>query len=363
MKNKMDNQKERYKQLAVGWLKELIAIPSLSGEEELAADRMERLLESYGYTPCRGGNNVWACSRHWHPEKPTILLDAHIDTVRPTGAWLTDPFEPVEKEGCLYGLGSNDTGGSVVSMLAAFLLLDERDQPHNLIYLCSAQEETTGTGGIQSVLGRLGPIDLALVGEPTGMHPAIAEKGLLVLDCVARGVAGHAARGEGVNAIYRALSDIDWFRSYRFGRESEWLGPVKMTVTGIQAGTQHNVVPAECRFTVDIRVNEQYSNSEVLELIRQHVQSEIHARSLHLNSSRLPREHSFVRRCEASGRLPYGSPTTSNQCVLSCPSLKIGPGDSARSHTANEFIRPAEIGEAIDLLVEWLDGYVPGKAE
>ena len=280
-----------------------------------------------------------------------------LDTVRPNGKWNTDPFTPVVMEGKLYGLGSNDTGGSVVSMLAAFLQLAATRQAYNLVWLASAEEENTGKGGIQSVVGELGRVDLALVGEPTGMQAAIAEKGLMVLDCVALGKSGHAARGEGINAIYEALPDIEWFRTYQFPQVSDLLGEVKMTVTGISAGTLHNVVPAECKFMVDIRVNEYYSNQEIFETIRKNVKCEVCPRSFSLNSSSIPIDHPIVKRCRELGLQTYGSPTTSNQAVIPYTSLKIGPGDSARSHTANEYIALDEIEEGIRIFVELLDGF------
>lgn len=345
---------------AVGLLKKMIAIPSFSGEENGVADLMVATLAEYGYPANRKGNNVWAVSRNFDARKPTILLDAHLDTVRPNAGWVTDPFTPVVKEDRLYGLGSNDTGGSVVSMLAAFLQLAHTAQAYNLIWLASAEEENTGKGGIQSVIGELGSVALALVGEPTGMQAAIAEKGLMVVDCVAHGKAGHAARGEGVNAIYEALPDIEWFRSYQFPQESALLGKVKMTVTGIGAGTLHNVVPAECRFMVDIRVNEHYSNTEIFDTIQKHVKCEVIPRSFSLNSSSIKEDHPIVERCKALGLSTYGSPTTSNQAVIPYSSLKIGPGDSARSHTANEYIGLQEINQGIDIFVKLLDGFSMG---
>ena len=342
---------------AVELLKEMITIPSFSGEENQVADLMVEMLALHGYVAERKGNNVWARSRNFDSTKPTILMDAHLDTVRPNGKWNTDPFTPVVMGGKLYGLGSNDTGGSVVSMLAAFLQLAATGQAYNLVWLASAEEENTGKGGIQSVVGELGRIDLALIGEPTGMQAAIAEKGLMVLDCVAVGKSGHAARGEGINAIYEALPDIEWFRTYQFPKVSDLLGEVKMTVTGISAGTIHNVVPAECKFMVDIRVNEYYSNQEIFETIRKNVKCEVCPRSFSLNSSSIPADHPIVRRCRELGLQTYGSPTTSNQAVIPYTSLKIGPGDSARSHTANEYIALDEIEEGIRIFVELLDGF------
>lgn len=342
---------------AVELLKKIIAIPSFSGKEEAVADLMVATLNIYGFKVCRKGNNVWARTDGFDKSKPVILLDAHIDTVKPNGAWEADPFDPVEKDGKLTGLGSNDTGGSIVSMLAAFIALSRKRQAYDLIYLNSAEEENTGKNGIQSVVEELGQVDLALIGEPTGMQAAVAEKGLMVLDCVARGKAGHAARNEGVNAIYEALPDIEWFRTYRFPKVSETLGEVKMTVTGVSAGTLHNMVPAECTFMVDIRVNENYTNQEVFETIREHVKCEIHPRSFSLNSSRIDAGHPAVQRCKALGLTTYGSPTTSNQAVLPYTSLKIGPGDSARSHTANEYIYVREIEEGIDTFITLLNGF------
>lgn len=338
-------------------LKKMIALPSFSGEEEKVADLLVDTWAEYGYIAERKGNNVWVKSRNFDASKPTILLDAHLDTVRPNGHWVTDPFTPVIQDGKLYGLGSNDTGGSVVSMLAAFLELTQKTQSYNLIWLGSAEEENTGKKGIQYILPELGKVDLALIGEPTGMQAAIAEKGLMVIDCVAKGESGHAARGEGINAIYEALPDIEWFRTYQFEKESALLGKVKMTVTGINAGTLHNVVPAECKFMVDIRVNEYYSNEEIYQVINSHVKSEVKPRSFSLNSSAIPLEHAMVKRCQAMGLTTYGSPTTSNQAVIPYTSLKIGPGDSARSHTANEYIKLEEIEQGIRIFVKLLDGF------
>lgn len=338
-------------------LKKMIALPSFSGEEEKVADLLVDTWAEYGYIAERKGNNVWVKSRDFDVSKPTILLDAHLDTVRPNGNWVTDPFTPVIQDGKLYGLGSNDTGGSVVSMLAAFLELTQKPQYYNLIWLGSAEEENTGKKGIQYIVPELGKVDLALIGEPTGMQAAIAEKGLMVIDCVAKGESGHAARGEGINAIYEALPDIEWFRTYQFEKESALLGKVKMTVTGINAGTLHNVVPAECKFMVDIRVNEYYSNEEIYQVINSHVKSEVKPRSFSLNSSAIPLEHAMVKRCQAMGLTTYGSPTTSNQAVIPYTSLKIGPGDSARSHTANEYIKLEEIEQGIRIFVKLLDGF------
>ena len=334
---------------AIELLKQIISIPSFSKQEDEVADLIVDVLKRYRFDVHRKGNNVWSRSKDFDGAKPTLLLDAHLDTVRPNGIWDTDPFTPIVKEGKLFGLGSNDTGGSLVSMLAVFIELASWSLPCNLVFLASAEEENTGGNGIQSVFPELGRIDFAFVGEPTGMCPAIAEKGLMVLDCYARGKAGHAAREEGVNAIYEAIEDIHWFRTYQFEKISELLGPVKMSVTGIEAGILHNVVPAICHFMVDIRVNELYTNQEIFDTIRDHVRCDIIPRSFSLNPSFVPSSHPVVKRCMELGLSPYGSPPTSNQAVISCPSLKIGPGDSARSHTANEYIRLDEIREGIEL--------------
>jgi acetylornithine deacetylase len=343
---------------AIALLERIIAIPSFSREEARVADLVEGVARDRGFLPRRRGNNVWIKAPGHDDARPTILLDAHLDTVRPSGEWLTDPFTPVRRDGKIIGLGSNDDGGSLVSLLAVFFRLAARERPYNLLFSASAEEETTGGGGIQAVLPLLGPVALAIVGEPTGMHPAIAERGLMVLDCTARGRAGHAARDEGINALYAALPDIAWFRDHRFPRVSPLLGPVKSTVTVISAGHLHNVVPAECRFVVDVRVNELYSNGELLDVIRAGVSCEVAPRSVNLNSSAIAREHPVVRRCEALGRVPYASPTTSNQALLSCPSVKLGPGDSARSHAANEYILVEEVAGAIELYEKILDNLI-----
>ena len=346
---------------AIELLKRLIATPSVSREESAAADVVEAELSSLGFVTHRKLNNVWAEAREHNPLLPTILLDAHIDTVKPNASWQRNPFEPAIEQGRLYGLGSNDTGGSLVAMIAAFCRLAKREQPYNLILLASAEEEVTGVGGVRAVLPELGEIDFAIVGEPTSLQPAVAEKGLMVLDCVARGKSGHAAREEGVNAIYEALPDIDWFREHCMERVSPLLGAVKMSVTGIEAGTQHNVVPDECRFMVDIRVNECYQNVELLELIRQNVKCEVTPRSTHLNSSAIDLAHPAVKRLVGMGKVPFGSPTMSNQAVMPFPTLKLGPGDSARSHTADEYILLDEIGEAIEIYEKVLDNLILEK--
>lgn len=341
---------------ALQLLERLIAIPSVSREETEAADELERFMRSHGMDSHRSGNNLWVVSEGYRADRPTILLNAHIDTVRPSADWVHPPFQPVYEDGRLYGLGSNDCGGGLVTLLQVFRILTRSEQSYNLVYLASCEEEVSGKGGIESVLPLLPPVSVAIVGEPTGMQPAIAEKGLMVLDVTAHGRAGHAARNEGINAIYEAMDDIVWFRTHRFERVSDWLGPVKMTVTIINAGTQHNVVPAECRFTVDVRSNECYSNQELYDEICHHVKGEVKARSFRLNSSRIDPAHPLVRRAVALGKTPYGSPTLSDQALMAFPSLKMGPGDSARSHTPDEYIRVDEVRESIALYLRLLDG-------
>ena len=343
-------------QEAVELLKRLVETPSVSREEKAAADVLQAFIGEKGLECERLGNNLWCIAPGYDGRKPTLLLNAHIDTVKPVKAWKRPPFVPTVEGDCLYGLGTNDDGASLVCLLQVFRRLSARPQSYNLVYLASCEEEVSGRGGIESVLPLLPPVDVALVGEPTGMQPAVAEKGLMVLDVTARGKAGHAARDEGDNAIYRAMRDMEWFRTYRFERESPLLGPVKMTVTIVQAGTQHNVVPDTCTFTVDIRRNECYANEELFRFISSQIQNEAKARSFRLNSSHISPEHPLVRRAEALGRKPFGSPTLSDQALMPFPSMKMGPGDSSRSHTADEYIRISEISEAIDLYWRLLDG-------
>ncbi len=342
---------------AVSLLEALIAIPSVSREETQAADCLQQYIELQGMATGRKGNNVWCLSPMFDLQKTTLLLNSHIDTVRPVSGWRKDPFKPrLETNGKLYGLGSNDAGASLVSLLQVFLQLCRTRQPYNLIYLASCEEEVSGQGGIESVLPQLPPITFALVGEPTEMQPAIAEKGLMVLDVTATGRSGHAARDEGDNAIYKVLDDIAWFRDYRFPKVSPLLGPVKMSVTVVQAGTQHNVVPDRCVFTVDIRSNECYTNREIFDEVCRHIRCRAEARSFRLGSSHVPPDHPAVRRAVELGRTPFGSPTLSDQALMSFPSMKMGPGKSSRSHTADEFVFVREIEEAIGLYWQLLDG-------
>jgi acetylornithine deacetylase len=340
---------------AIDLLKQLIAFPSFSREEKSAVDALETYMKEENLRPYRKGNNIWLFSPVWDEEKPVILLNSHIDTVKPVSGWTRNPFSPDETGDQLFGLGSNDAGASLVSLFYAFLFLIQKEQPNNFIFLISSEEEISGKEGIEWVLPELPPVDFALVGEPTGMQPAIAERGLIVLDGIVKGQSGHAARNEGVNAIYEAIPVLNWFKNTRFPLESEWLGPVKMTVTTIQAGTQHNVIPDECRFTVDVRTNERYTNKELFDFIATHCGCEINARSFRLNSSAIPATHPFVQRALLLGRQTCGSPTLSDQALMPFPSLKMGPGQSSRSHTANEYILQSEIREAIDLYIRLLD--------
>ncbi len=347
---------EQYVSDAVQLLKKLIATPSVSRNEKDAADIMEQTIRSYGFEPQREANNLWIIDPHYDESRPTLLLNAHIDTVKPVTSWSRDPFSPDVEDGVLYGLGSNDCGGGLCSLLQIFRMLTEKPQSYNLIYLASAEEEVSGKDGITRALPLLPHIDLAIVGEPTGMNPAVAEKGLMVLDVIAHGKSGHAARNEGVNAIYEALDDMRWIRDYKFEKVSEFLGPTKMTLTVVNAGTQHNVIPDKCTMLVDIRTNEFYDNEEVYELIRQHLKSEVKAHSFRLKSSRIDPEHPLIRKCVAMGMKPFGSPTLSDQALMHFPSFKLGPGESSRSHSANEFIRISEIRDAIAKYETLLDG-------
>jgi acetylornithine deacetylase len=341
---------------AIDLLKGMISTPSFSCEEEQVADFLQAYWTHAGQAVNRQGNNLWL-STGYNTVKPTLLLNSHIDTVRPVSGWTKDAFTPDEPEyDILYGLGSNDAGASVVSLYEAFAILSEREQPYNLIFLASAEEEISGKNGVESILPLLPGISFAVVGEPTGMQPAVAEKGLMVLDCTVTGKAGHAARNEGINAISLAVGDVEWFHRFRFPCESELLGAVKMSVTQIQAGTQHNVIPALCTFVVDIRSNEFYSNEELLQQIKGYVRCDVTPRSTRLNSSRTDMNHPFIKRAVMMGKQPFGSPTLSDQALLPFASVKIGPGDSARSHSADEYIRPSEIREAIDTYVMLLDG-------
>ncbi len=336
-------------------LRKLISIPSLSREEENTASAIEQFLEDQGVKTHRMINNVWAYNEHFDPKKPTILLNSHHDTVRSNPGYTRDPFAADIIDGKLFGLGSNDAGGCLVSLIAVFIhFYKQKNLKYNICLAATAEEEISGKNGIELILSQLGRLEFAIVGEPTLMQMAVAERGLLVLDCVAHGRAGHAAREEGENAIYKAMKDINWFKTYEFAKKSALFGPVKMSVTIIEAGSQHNVVPAICNFTVDVRVTDAYRNEEVLKIISQNVECDVNPRSTRLKPSSISLEHPIVKAGIALGRETYGSPTTSDQALLDIPSLKMGPGDSARSHMADEYIYVNEIEEGIDLYIKLL---------
>jgi len=341
---------------AVALLKQLIATPSFSREEGKTADLLANFLTEQGAMVNRKGNNVWSTNLHFDPAKPTLLLNSHHDTVKPNSGYTIDPFSPTLTEDKLYGLGSNDAGGALVSLLACFLYFNSRPElKWNLVFLASAEEEISGKGGVELVWNDLPKITAAIVGEPTLTNIAIAEKGLLVLDCLSLGKAGHAARVEGVNAIYNAIEDINWFRNYRFSKKSETLGEVKMSVTVIEAGQAHNQVPSECKFTVDIRVTDVYTLEEILETVKQNVRCNVTPRSLRLRPSGIDVNHPIVMAGKKLGKTLYGSPTTSDQALIPVPSIKMGPGDSARSHMADEFIYAQEIQEGINTYISLLN--------
>ena len=344
----------QYTTEAVELLKRLIATPSVSREESAAADILADFIEKCGLPAQRIGNNILVCEA-LDPEKPTLLLNAHIDTVKPVSTWTRDPFTPTVEGDRLYGLGANDCGGGLVSLLQAYRLLRGKTTQYNLVYLASCEEEVSGAGGFSLALPELPKIDVAIVGEPTGMQPAIAEKGLMVIDGVAYGKSGHAAREEGVNAIYEALDDLVWLRDYRFKKKSMLLGYTKMTVTVLNSGTQHNVVPDECHFVIDVRTNEYYQNEFLFAFLQKHMKKcELKARSFRLSSSHIPVGHPLVQKSIKMGMVPFGSPTLSDQALMPFPSMKLGPGDSARSHTADEYICISEIEKAITTYVELL---------
>ena len=343
-------------QNAIELLKQLISTPSFSKEEDKTADLLCTFLKQHGIEPVCVKNNVYAKSAFYDASRPTILLNSHHDTVKPNKNYTLDPFTPVEIEGKLYGLGSNDAGGPLVALMATFLYFQKQPNlKYNLVLAASAEEEISGKEGIELVLPHLGPIDCAIVGEPTQMQMAVAERGLMVLDCIAHGKAGHAARNEGENSIYKAIQDIEWFHGYQFPKVSDLLGPVKMSVTVIETDNKaHNVVPAQCKFVVDTRVNELYTFEDVLQVIREHVQCEVQPRSTRLRSTSIALEHPLVQSGITLGRTYYGSPTTSDKALMPFQALKMGPGDSARSHTADEYIYIDEVKEGIELYVELL---------
>lgn len=342
---------------AVTLLKELIAIPSVSRNEDKAADKLSDYLNLWGLPYGRDGNNLWVGCPDWDNNRPTIMLNAHIDTVKPVSTWTRDPFLPTQEGDMIYGLGSNDCGGGLVSLLQAYRIMLHRPRNYNLLWVASAEEEVSGANGFSRVLSKLPNIAVAIVGEPTGMQPAIAEKGLMVIDGYAYGKSGHAARNEGVNAIYEALDDLVWLRDYKFRKSSPLLGPTKMTVTVVESGTQHNVIPDTLHFVIDVRTNEFYQNEYLFEfLCKKMTKCELKARSFRLHSSSIPQDHPLIRRCMEHGMQPFGSPTLSDQALMPFPSFKLGPGDSSRSHSADEYIKISEIQQAIDTYVSLLDG-------
>ena len=343
----------------VALLKKLIATPSLSKEEADTATSIEQFFKQNDVKTQRYLNNVWAKNLHFDEQKPTLLLNSHHDTVKPNKGYTKNPFEAIVEDGKLYGLGSNDAGGCLVSLMSTFChFYHQENLAYNLVIACTAEEEISGKQGIAALLPLLPAIDLAIVGEPTQMQMATAEKGLMVLDCTTHGKSGHAARNEGVNAIYKAIEDINWFKNYRFEKQSTLLGPIKMTTTLIQAGSQHNVVPDTCEFVVDVRTTDVFSNQETLKLIQAHVHSDVKARSTRLNPSSIAHEHPLIKAGLAMGWNTFGSPTLSDQALIPCASVKIGPGDSARSHTADEFIYLHEIEEGIVGYINWLENFL-----
>jgi len=341
-------------------LKRLIATPSTTGSEQEVSAILKADMESHGYKPECIGLNLLCYGHSYDPAKPTILLNSHMDTVKPVAGWTRDPFTPTIEDGRLYGLGSNDDGAGLVSLLYAFYELDSKPQSYNPLFLATVEEERNGQNGMKLAVQSLPKVDVAIIGEPTGMQPAIAEKGLMVLDFTVHGKAGHAARNEGINALYRATELIEKLRAFKFDKISDLLGPVKFTITMINAGTQHNVIPDTCTFTADVRTNELYSNHEVFEIIKGLLPEwcDVQARSFNLNSSRIDASHPIIRKAVSMGLVPYGSPTLSDQAVLDCPSFKMGPGDSARSHTADEYIGLQELEYALPVYMKLLDGLI-----
>lgn len=335
---------------AVALLKELIATPSISRDEATAAILLADRMEQWGLSPQREGNNVWATCPDYDTRRETILLNAHIDTVKPVASWSRDPFTPSVEDDRLYGLGANDCGGGLVSLLQVYRYFIETPRPFNIVFLASCEEEVSGKDGISRVLPFLPKIDVAIVGEPTGMQPATAEKGLMVVDGYAYGKSGHAARNEGENAIYKALDDILWLRNNQYSNPSPLLGPTKATITVVEAGTQHNVIPDTLHFVIDIRTNENDRNEDFFDYLRQHMpHCELKARSFRLHSSSIDLDHPLVQRCLSIGLKPFGSPTLSDQALMDFPSFKLGPGESCRSHSADEFICLSEIRHALDI--------------
>ncbi|CAG5007203.1 Succinyl-diaminopimelate desuccinylase [Dyadobacter sp. CECT 9275] len=343
-------------QEAILLLKKLIETPSFSKEEDQTAAILEEFFVARQISVHKKKNNLWAFNKHFDAAKPTLLLNSHHDTVKPNKSWTLNPFVAQETDGKLYGLGSNDAGGCLVSLIATFCYFyDQPGLAYNIVIAATAEEEISGKEGLEIVVPELPAISFAIVGEPTEMHLAVAEKGLVVLDCTAKGISGHAAREEGENAIYKAISDIEWIKNYQFPKVSPTLGPVKMSVTIINAGTQHNVVPDSCTFTIDVRATDQYTLEEIIETIQENITSVVTPRSIRLRPSSIPMDHPIVKAGLGLGRNAYGSPTTSDQALLDCPSLKMGPGHSGRSHSADEFIYLHEIEQGISQYITMLE--------
>ena len=349
--------KDQAQHIAIQTLKELIRIPSVSGSEGEAADCIQKVLESQGFVVSRKNHNVWSVLQR-SDKLPTLLLISHIDTVPPGEGWTNDPYDPMDGEDKISGLGSNDAGASVVSLMAVFMLFSqEKELPFNIIYAATAEEEISGKNGIESILTEIGPVDLGIVGEPTGMNMAIAEKGLLVLDCMTHGITGHAARDKGKNAIYMAMHEIDWIRNYRFDKKSKLTGEVTMQVTQIKGGIKHNIIPGQCSFVVDVRTNDQYTNDEVLSVLKQNLSGTVKERSTRLNASGIPTDHLIVEAARQLNIECTGSDTLSDQALIPFPTVKIGPGASDRSHMADEYIGIAEINHGIDTYLKVLNKY------
>lgn len=351
-------QKKRTEK-AIELLKKLISTPSFSKEEEATAEAIQEWFTSYDIPFTRDNNNIYAKNKHWDAAKPTLLLNSHHDTVRPNQAYTKDPFHPHIEDGKLYGLGSNDAGGCLVSLLATFSHFYALENlNHNILMVASAEEENAGKNSLRGLLPQLPKIDVAIVGEPTLMNLAIAEKGLIVFDAVVKGTPSHAAHPNNDNAIYNTIAVLEWFKNYTFEKSSEALGEVKLTVTQINAGSEHNVVPSQVNLVIDVRVNDRYTNKEIADQLKAAAPCELKERSLRLNSSSIDKNHPLVQSGIRLGRTTYGSPTLSDQAALTCQSLKLGPGDSTRSHSADEFIYVQEIEEGIALYIKILEGFL-----
>ncbi|PQJ73377.1 M20 family metallo-hydrolase [Polaribacter butkevichii] len=348
---------EKLTENAISLLKNLIETQSFSTEEHNTAKLIEGWFIENEIPFKRTKNNIWATNKHFDESKPTLLLNSHHDTVHPNSAYTKDPLKAIVEDGKLYGLGSNDAGGCLVSLIATFTnFYAQENLKYNLVIVASAEEENSGPDGLNSMLAIIPDIDVAIVGEPTLMNLAVAEKGLVVFDAVVEGTPSHAAHPNNNNAIYNTIEVLQWFKDFKFDKPSVALGDVKMTVTQINAGKQHNVVPAHVDLVVDVRVNDAYSNKEIADILQEKSPcTKITPRSLRLNSSSISTNHDLVKAGIAMGRATYGSPTLSDQSVLSCQSLKLGPGDSTRSHSADEFIYLSEIEEGIKIYVELLN--------